>query len=349
MQIMSERIAVVSCGGTIAMTPSGDKGSLAPELSGEQLIAQVPNLGEMGVDIDVIELFNKDSTNVGPADWKALTDKLAAIQSEYDGIVVTHGTDTMANTATATSLALGQELAVPVVFTGSQLPIKGRRTDAVVNLESAMEVTLAAARQGISETMIVFSHRVLRAARTIKTSESKFDAFDSPAFPHLADLTAEEEITFSPNARVNRNVGFGVNPRNTFDRGILVADADATTHPEIVLAASLSPKCTGLILRSVGAGNVPSEGIDSFVPVIEQTLEANKPVIIASRFVGGRTTPEKYQPGQAAIEAGAGHSGNMTDVAAKVKLMWLMGQGIREPEKVSKAMLTPVVGEVDVQ
>lgn len=345
---VGERIAIVSCGGTIAMAPEGDSGALAPELTGAQLIDMVPSLGDMDVDLDVIELFNKDSTNVGTVDWKVLTSKLAEIHPDYDGIVVTHGTDTMANTATATSFALGQDLAIPVVFTGSQLPIKGRRTDAVVNLESAMEVTQAAAQQGISETMIVFSHRVLRAARSLKTSESRFDAFESPAFPHLADLTAEDGVVFSPMARQRANIGFTIEARNDFDRGVLIADADATSDPEIVLAASLSDKCSALILRSVGSGNVPSEGIDSFVPVIEGALGAGKPVIITSRFVGGKTAPEKYAPGKAAIDAGAGHAGNMTDVAAKVKLMWLLGQGINDPEKVSRAMLTPVVGEVDL-
>ena len=117
-------------------------------------------------------------------------------------------------------------------------------------------------------------------------------------------------------------------------------------------------KCTAVILHSVGSGNVPandtelqiktSETVYSFLPLIEQTLEAGKPVILTSSFVGGRTRPNMYEPGKAALESGAGHAGNMTDVTAKVKLMWLLGQGIREPKAVSEAMLTPQVGEVDV-
>jgi L-asparaginase/Glu-tRNA(Gln) amidotransferase subunit D len=83
--------------------------------------------------------------------------------------------------------------------------------------------------------------------------------------------------------------------------------------------------------------------------LIEQTVSAGKPVILTSSFVGGRARPDMYVPGKAAIEAGAGHAGNMTDVAAKVKLMWLLAQGITTPKKVNEAMLIPVAGELDLQ
>lgn len=343
--IAINKIAIVSCGGTIAMTYSRE-GSLIPGLSGDQLIARAPRLSEMGASIDVIELFNKDSTNIGPAEWSILIDEMARLQLLYDGLIVVHGTDTMAHTATAVSLALGRGLRVPIVFTGAQLPIESVRTDAVVNLESAMEIVVSAVAQKVREVMVVFSHRVLRASRTIKISESRFDAFDSPGFPHLADLTAADKIVFNSSVVVGEEISFDSPPVNVFDKGVLVIDADSTTSSEVVLRASLSSGCTGLILRSVGSGNLPSEGANTFLPVIEKTLAARKPVILTSRFVGGKMTPDKYQPGRAAIEMGAGHSGDMTDVAAKIKLMWLIGQGITNPESINEAMLTSIVGEI---
>ncbi|MFI5270984.1 MAG: asparaginase [Candidatus Saccharimonadales bacterium] len=355
---MNERIAVLSCGGTIAMATGADE-ALRPELTGQQLKDSIPSLNNTGVEFEVFEVFNKDSTNVTPEDWGTLSNKIAEVQPNYHGVIVTHGTDTMAQTASATAFALGSKLPIPVVFTGSQLPLQALRTDAIQNVESAVQVTLAASREDINEAMVVFSHRVLRAVRTIKTSEIQFNAFDSPAFPHLADLTADDHIVFGPVAKRERSIkGLAMQPVSTFDRGVLEIPANTTTDPDIMMPSIMHEKCAAVILRSVGAGNVPDadaespdksgETVYSFLPLIEQSLEAGKPVILTSSFVGGRTRPDMYAPGKAALEAGAGHAGNMTDVAAKVKLMWLLGQGIRDPQNVRDAMLTPVVGEIDL-
>lgn len=342
---MSEKIALVGMGGTIAMVPNA-KGALEPANSAEELVAQAPGLEQLDTELEVFSLVNKDSTNVNPDDWRLIINKIAELQSDYAGVLVAHGTDTMPYTATATSMALGADLTVPIVFTGSQLPLNEVGTDGRVNLERSAEVLLGASREGISETMIVFSDRVLRAARTIKTSEAKFDAFDSPGFPHLANLTATATI-FSPVAHRKPNMGLVARPRSNFETGIASIDVKPGLEPELVRAVAQSESCAALILKSLGAGNVPSEGQYSLIPVIEETVKSGRPVIIATKFLGGKTVPQIYETGRLAIEAGAGHASNMTDVATEVKLAWLMGQGIRDPEAVNAAMLQPMVGEND--
>ena len=342
---MRERLVVVGFGGTIGMVPN-DEGVLAPAQSAEQLVEQAPGLSSLGVDIDVEQLLNKDSTNLNPSDWQLLIDAVASLQSNYDAVLVTHGTDTMPYTSTATAFALGDGLSVPLVFTGSQLPMVENGTDARSNLERAAKVALEASREGISETMIVFGDKVLRAARTIKTSEARFDAFDSPGFPHLADITATSSV-FSPLVRRVANLGFVSEPRKEFDTGIVSIDVKPGLNPNIIRTLAESDEYTGFILKSLGAGNVPSEGKYSLIPAIEATVAAGKPVIIATKFVGGRTVPQVYETGQAAMKAGAGHAGDMTDVATEVKLSWLMGQGMTDPEAINKAMLRSLVGEVE--
>ncbi len=343
---MSEKIALIGFGGTIAMVPNAE-GALSPATSAEELVEHAPGLRQMGDALDVIQLVNKDSTNINPADWQLLIDKVAELQTEYDGFMVTHGTDTMPYTATALALAFAERLPKPIIFTGSQLPIIDRGTDARVNLERSMKILLEVLDQGILETMVVFSDKVLRAARTVKINEASFDAFDSPAFPHLANMTATQTV-FSPLAyHGDRQNATAVVPKREFESGIVSLDVRPGLEPDVLRTITGSSHCAALILKSLGAGNVPSEGKYSLLPVIRETVESGKPVIIATKFVGGKTIPQIYETGREALKVGAGHAGNMTSVAAEVKLMWLMGQGLRSPQEINEAMLRPYVGEVD--
>ncbi len=343
---MSKKIALIGFGGTIAMVPN-EEGALAPASSADELVKHAPGLNDLGANLTVINLENKDSTNVNPKDWLVLINAIYEMHHDYDGFIVTHGTDTMPYTATATSFALaGREaLKKPVVFTGSQLPIVDPGTDARVNLERAMRILLEAVEKDISETMIVFGDRVLRASRTIKTSEARFDAFDSPAFTHLADITATPTV-FSPLAQTSLPKESSFSSHKGFDNRVVSMDVSPGLKPDALRHVALSEQCSGLILKSLGAGNVPSEGEYSFIPVIEEIVASKKPVIIATKFVGGKTIPEIYETGRLALKAGAGHAGNMTDVAAEVKLMWLLSQGVKEPKLVKEHMLKSYVGEV---
>lgn len=330
------------------MIPDAKTGALVPALSADDLVRQTPSLSHLDTELDVIQLLNKDSSNLNPQDWQTLIRKIRDIYDGYDGFVVTHGTDTLANTSTATALAIGKELAKPIVFTGAQEPINKPGTDARVNLERSVMTSIEAVKEGIAEVLIVFSHRVLRAARSIKASESEFDAFQSPAQRDNLGVITATGITFSPLAfRKSDKPASKLNPKDQFANNFMSIDVRPGLGPELVSSIINSEKCGALILKSLGAGNVPDEKEYSLLPVIKEAVNLGKPVIIATKFVGGKAVPHMYGPGLAALEAGAGHSGNMTDVATEVKLSWLMGQGIKDPEAVSKHMLQSYVGELD--
>lgn len=342
---MAEKVVFFGCGGTIGMEP-GDKGALNPSLAAEALVEQAPGLAEFGADIDVVNVFNMDSSNVGPIQWSTLINRIAEAHSDYDAVIVTHGTDTMAETGTATNFSLGEGLEIPITFTGSQRPINAPGTDARANLERSMQVVLEASRQGISEVMITFSDQVLRAVRSVKMSEARFDAFASPSFESLAVLTAADTIRFSDQSRHKGRLRLPLTVRDRFDTNVVTLTADPTTDPEVYGNLVKSEKCSAVVLRSLGAGNIPTEGNHSYLPLIQIAVGSGKPVILASPFSGGATDMTKYETGRKAAEAGAGHSSDMTPAATKIKLMWLLGQGISDPERVNEAMLGPVVGEV---
>ena len=129
-----KKILLLATGGTIASRPTA-AGGLAPAITSEELLACVPELADLCA-IDAVQLFNLDSTNVGPAQWQEIVRSIQENYAAYDGFVIAHGTDTMAYTAAALSYMI-QNSAKPVVLTGSQKSIYNRDTDARNNLYRA--------------------------------------------------------------------------------------------------------------------------------------------------------------------------------------------------------------------
>ncbi len=341
--MIKPKVAILGFGGTIAMVPSSS-GVLKPAKGVEEILAIVPSLKEMA-DVSFQELECLDSTNINPNHWKKLAHYIYKIHDKVDGIIVTHGTDTMAYTSSAVALALGRGLKIPVVFTGSQLPLIAYGTDARFNLENSMKTVLQASKEKIAEVMIVFSDHVLRAVRAIKTSEARFSAFDSPAFPPLARIDAIG-IHFIPEALKKRK-DFPLNLKTNFHRGILAIDLVPGFEPQLLREILKSGKCSGVLLKSLGAGNVPSEGEYSLLPIIQEVVQNYKiPVLVATKFIGGKAHMDIYEPGKLAREAGTIPTGDMTDVMAQVKFMWALAQGYRSKKTLEKIIYTNLIGEI---
>ncbi len=339
------KIAVIGFGGTIGMVPDMS-GALVPARSIADLVTLSPQLEELA-DLELIQMENRDSTNINPDHWSNLAQKVWYLNDKVDGIVVTHGTDTMSYTASAVSIAIGRSLKIPVIFTGSQLPISDPGSDARFNLENSFKTALVAIEKGIAEVMIVFSDRVLRASRSLKTSESRFDAFDSPAFPYLAHISAGG-VKFSSRVlkkKSNEEIS-DLTPFFQFNREIFAIDVVPGLDPEILREIINSKRCRALLLKSLGAGNVPSEGSYSLIPIIEEAINSGVPVLISTKFAGGKTSPDIYEPGQRALRAGAIPTNDMTDVMAQVKLMWLLAKGFDSFDTLKQQMLHSFVGEL---
>lgn len=325
-------------GGTIGMV-RGATGALRPAASVGELLDQVPAAARYAA-LELVPLASLDSTNVAPEHWAALIEAVVSAHTHADGILVLHGTDTMAYSATALSLALPRGGHLPVVFTGSQLPLKSDHTDAARNLIGALLTLRLAIRRQIAEVMIVFGDRVLRANRAIKTSEIRFPAFDSPAFPLLGEMTAAGIRLTGLHTTRTRDTLPTADPR--FDGAILTVDMTPGLPPALLRAALASGSCKGLILRSLGTGNIPNLGELSLVPVIREATVAGIPVAVTTKFVGGSTRMGLYEPGRDALEAGALPTGDLTDVAAQVKLMAALGRGL-DPRAF---LLSDIAGEL---
>lgn len=320
------------------------KKAVVPAQNIEEIFASVPKLRE-SADIAFKILSNVDSTNVTPNDWTRLAEFIADHMDKYDGFVVTHGTNTMAYTASALALALGRNFKKPIVITGSQLPLTVYGNDARFNLENAVKTAVIAAEKNIAEVMIVFYDMILRGARTVKVSESAFRAFESPSFSNIGDIKSTG-IHFNQYVMKRNDEKFELKAH--FERGVLAVDLTPGQLPEIIEESLKSGKCKGLILKSHGAGSVPTVDQYSFLPLIKKSVEEYKiPVLVSTKFLGGNASKEiNDEPAVQAIEAGAIPTGDLTDVMTEVKLMWLLAQGYKETKDLRELMVKDFVGEV---
>lgn len=322
------RICILHTGGTIGMvrykTPGGDV--LRPAQDAQEFLKLVRAEDEARsiADIEFRSILNKDSTNMVPDDWTTIAKAVHERMHEgFDGFVITHGTDTMHFTSSALAFAFGRNLNVPIVLTGAQATPEVSHGDARVNLLRAVKV---ASEKSIHEVVVAFGDYVFRGCRVQKKDERKFDAFESPAEFPLGYIT--EQIILSTFVRSNKSdqAAREADFKPYFADGIVQISLIPGLQPELLSPILEKGGCRGIVLQSFGAGNVPNEGKYSFDGFIASATERGIPVVIASQFPANSTLASHYEPGKAAVEAGAIPTGNMTNAAATVKFRWLMHQ-----------------------
>jgi L-asparaginase len=307
------RLLVIHTGGTLMM--SAGESALRPDAYGRDLVTELPSLRRIA-ELDARILFNMDSGDMQPADWVTLAREVhgALGDARYDGIVVVHGTDTMAYTASALALMLGG-LPKPVVLTGAQRPLAEARTDARENLiDAALVATL-----DVPEVTVAFASRALRGARATKRDAWAFDAFDSPNCEPLVELG------------LGVDVGPHVRPREAlaaFDERIeprvLAVRVFPGMDPSLIKGA-LRVGVRGLVLEAYGTGNLPHL-VGSLIPALEEARERDVPVLVVSQCLRGFVDMERYGGGAEAKLAGAISGGDMTVEAAIAKLMIGLGR-----------------------
>ncbi len=319
----AKRICVINTGGTLGMVQRGRK--VVPPRDAEEFKAYFASLHSIAKTVEFINLFKaRDSINVFPDQWVTVAEYIYRRRHDgFDGFVVAHGTDTMAYTASAVAFALGRRLRFPVVFTGAQTTPDVAYGDAHVNLYRACEV----AKHNIPEVVISFGNFVYRAVRAQKKDDRRFDGFESPTYPALAEITGEINVRTELLRRVPRgNADITLNAE--FERSILIVPQFPGLEPgffeRLLNVDNMQLRCKGVIVQTLGAGNVTSEAPYSFIPFVRHAHAQGIPVIVTSQYPPDPGTHTKYTPAQAPIEAGAIHAGNMTLAAAVTKFRWVL-------------------------
>lgn len=310
------RLLLLLTGGTMLMTPAAGSGpslTLDEERTARDLVAEVPSLARIA-HFDTRLLFHMDSANMQPADWVTIAREVHTQLPSYDGIVIVHGTDTMAYTASALALILGP-LPKPVVLTGSQKPIVEVRTDARQNLiDAALVATLP-----VPEVSIASGARALRGSRATKRDAWGFSAFDSPNLRPLVELGIGVEVASHVRAP---------SPLPPFDGRleprVLAVRVFPGLDPDLVRGA-IRLGVRGLVLEAYGTGTLPNLG-GSLIPALEEARERGVPVVVVSQCLRGFVELGRYEGGAAAAGAGAISGGDMTVEAALAKMMIGVGR-----------------------
>ncbi len=311
----------------------------------------------MEIDFEIVT--TKDSTNMTPNDWEKLIFRIKKAQDEekYDGVGIAHGTDTMTYTSTALALALhGRNteksgLRIPVCITGAQNPIYKQGGDGRFNLENLFRTLEKSIELGIADVLINFWDRVLLGCRTAKASEKNFDAMHSPAYPNVGNIDAAGVNLNTSLLKLRKDASEKMEIAPKFGRGIVSFELAPGIEPSLILGFITGGGISGMILKSLGEGNVCSEGEFNLIPAIKQaTHEYMTPIFITTKFTGGNAVATHYEVGHEAIKAGAVACYDHTDVAVDVKVRWLIGNGIcSNIEEFQKAMKTSYAGEVTPQ
>lgn len=325
-----KRILLIATGGTIASRPTA-AGGLAPALTSAELLACVPELAEI-CHIDALQLYNLDSTNIGPDQWIGMVHAVRDHYDAYDGFVITHGTDTMAYTAAALAYMI-QRSAKPVVLTGSQKSIYNRDTDARNNLYRAVLYACHPAAWGVQ---LVFDGKVILGTRARKIRTKSFNAFSSIDYPDTAEFRDLRLVPFLPMP-----AGYGpVQFQDRLDPAVFVLRLVPGMRADII--PLLAGHCNALILESFGVGGLPGGDDGPLFAAVRDWCAAGRLAVFTTQVPHEGSDLAVYEVGRAAKALpGVLEAQDMTPEAAAVKLMWALGQAA-DRDEAARLFLTPV-------
>lgn len=315
------KILIISTGGTIASRQSAE--GLVPMDQGEALAAQVPAIFEIA-DIDIVNVFSKDSSNIDPADWAAII-KCIRENPSYDGYVITHGTDTMAYTSAALSYVM-RDLEKPVVLTGSMIPMSEPGTDAKRNLEDALRFMEALLAKGQSGVSVTFAGRLIHGPRAKKMSGKRMEAFKSVYYDELG-LSENNTVTILKAPFIDRETlcrnGTTANDIRFSNEVMPVKLFPGFRADYFDRIVEMKPKA--IVVECFGLGGLPYIGED-LLPGIKKAVDLGILPVITTQCPEGGVDLSTYDVGQKTLKTGAVSALDMGFEAIITKLMWLIPQ-----------------------
>lgn len=312
---MKPNIALLATGGTIASMKS-DRG-LIPGMNAEELLKSSGRISEIA-NVLPIDVFNLDSSNVQPEEWQLLAQAVRKIASQVDGIVITHGTDTMAYTASALAFML-YDIDKPIVLTGSQLPMNFPFSDAPVNFEEAFSF-VCQAKQGV---YVVFHHKVIFATRAVKMRTLSYDAFDSINLPPYAIFNAEG-LKLSNQMLPSWNNKLNIKNPDSIESKVFLLKLIPGTNPEI-FDCLIHSGYKGVVIEAFGLGGIHYMR-RNLIDKLNLLSDLNIPALVRTQCPYERSNFSIYEVGHDVIQAkNIFPAHDMTTEAAITKLMWVLG------------------------
>ena len=314
-------VVVVSTGGTIAMRPEPATGKLVPAVSGEELMEMLAWPDAPPLELD--DFASVPSFDMHGRLARALADRVGeqAARADVDGVVVTHGTDTMEETVYLVDRLLGLSTP-PVVLTGAQRGASETDTDGPRNLRNAIRAAQAASLRGCG-AVVCFGGELHAAREVRKVHTSDLKAFASPGYGPIGHVDGARVLLHRrPIRRLPLPDPPGSLPRVELIR--LYAGADA-----ILLRAAAAAGAKAIVLEGTGRGNANSLVVEGVWEAIARGVS----VVVASRCVAGRVEPVYGRGGGSDLaEAGALFAGDLAGPKARVLLQLALAAGIRVAE-----------------
>ncbi len=327
---MKKRIMFIGTGGTIASEMSEE--GLSPGLGASALLSYVPEVAELCL-VESVQLYDLDSTNIAPEHWVGMARLIRERYSDFDGFVISHGTDTMAYTAAALSY-LVQWSKKPIVLTGAQKPIGFDSTDSKMNLRDSFTVACADDMHGVT---IVFNGNVILGTRARKTHTKSFNAFSSINYPNIAALLDGRLMQYIvPEYRDKPIFYDALDTRVGLMKLIPGNDAE--------LLSFMLSHTNALVVESFGVGGLPQNG--GMHQLMEQSAQSGKVIVMTTQVPNEGSDLGIYSIGRGlAGSPSILEAYDMTTEAVVTKLMWILAQ-TNDPARVAELFYRPISRDI---
>ncbi|MCW4045709.1 MAG: Glu-tRNA(Gln) amidotransferase subunit GatD [Candidatus Bathyarchaeota archaeon] len=335
------RVVIMSTGGTIASRVDYRTGAVRSALSASDLYGVVPELSDIA-RVDTQILLSLYSENITPQHWSQIAQATAQhIAEGVNGVVIAHGTDTMAYTAAALSFAL-QNLPVPVILVGAQRSSDRPSSDAATNLIGAVQAAgrapfaevVIAMHETVSDTAIVLN----RGTKVRKCHTSRRDTFKSVNATPIGRVN-NQEITMLTSDYAKRDPAKKLVLKPAFSDKVALVKFHPGLNPEVI-SWHVEKGCRGILLEGSGLGHVSKYCFGT----IEDAIEKGVVVALASQCIWGRVNMHVYDTGRDLLARGVIPMEDVFPETALVKLMWALGQ-TSDAEEAKRLLKTNVAGE----
>jgi len=328
-----KKLLLITTGGTIASENTG--GGLTPTITPESILSSIASLNNF-CNIDCMELLRLDSTNIQPEHWLLMAQTIKHHYNDYDGFIITHGTDTMAYTSSALSYLI-QNPNKPIVITGSQKPLMEEVSDAKKNLLDSIRFACEDQVQGI---FVVFAGSVILGTRARKTRSKSYFAFSSINYPEIASIDGNRVLRYVDPGHSSAPPTF----YNNMDPGVFLLKLIPGINPEILEYIGTHYKA--VVLETFGVGGLPFPEQRNFMDGILTLINKGCVVVIATQVAMEGSDLATYEVGQEAMKRyDLLQAYDMTIEAVVTKLMWLLGLNLSR-EKLDKAFYTPIAHDL---
>ena len=332
-------VLLIYTGGTIGMIENPETGALE-NFNFDHLLKHVPELKRFNYRISSYQFDPPiDSSDMEPSLWAKIVKIINYNYDYFDGFVILHGTDTMSYTASALSFML-ENLAKPVILTGSQLPIGTLRTDGKENLITSIEIAAAKNPDGtpiVPEVCIFFENELMRGNRTTKINAA-FRSFNYPSLAH-----AGIHIKYDAHIIRRPDPTRPMKPHYLFDTNVVMLTLFPGIQESIINSVLHVPGLKAVVLKTFGSGNAPQK--EWFIRQLKDATERGIIIVNITQCQRGVVEMGRYETGLKLLQAGVISGYDSTPECAVTKLMFLLGHGLNQAE-IRYRMNSDLAGEI---